>query len=93
LPKFDHFINWAGWIPEDISYEHLAYYLEKSKIYLHYGTADQFITDESVKGINEVIASNHLKITVSKFEGEHRIPNEELVDFLDRYVLPGATPS
>ena len=86
-PRFDYLINWAGWIPEDISFVHLLEYLNASQMHLHYGNEDHFITDETVSKITDVIKANHLDVTVSQFDGKHVIPKEELISFVSSNIL------
>lgn len=86
-PRFDYLINWAGWIPEDISYGHILEYLNASKLYLHYGNEDNFITEETVSKITDVISENQLEVAVSQFKGKHVIPKEELKAFVDSNIL------
>lgn len=81
-PRFNNLVNWAGWIPEDIVYLQLKNYLGGKKIFLHYGSEDEFITTKAMQGIQEVIEKNDLKVAISQFNGGHRIPNESLVEFI-----------
>lgn len=81
-PRYHTLINWAGWIPEDISYVHLKEYFSDKKNYLIYGDADEYITDDSRKGIDDVIRVNDLKFEIIRFEGSHRIPKDALSNFL-----------
>ncbi len=86
-PRFNNLINWAGWIPEDIGYLHLQDYLNGKNIFLHYGDADKFITEEQVKGMEIVIDKNKLDVATSVFSGKHHIPNEEIVRFINVEIL------
>jgi len=76
-PRVNTIINWAGWIPEDISY----------KIYLHYGKEDEFINDKTIGGINDVIKSNQLDVAITSWPGKHHIPKSELVNFFESKSL------
>lgn len=86
-PRFSDLTNWAGWIPEDISYLHLKDYLKKKSIYLHYGDDDKFITEEQVKGLMELISKNKLAVKSSVFKGKHHIPKDEIERFANEVVL------
>ena len=86
-PRVDALINWAGWIPEDIGYKHLRSYIGRIKLYLHYGTLDEFITEESFKKIQDVIDINQLDIHISTWAGKHHIPKEELTSFFEQHHL------
>jgi len=85
--RFDYFINWAGWIPEDISYAHVSELLNKASLYLHYGSEDHFITKDNITAITDVIAVNDLDVQVSTFVGGHVIPGEEMQRFVKKEIL------
>ena len=63
-PHFHNIINWAGWIPEDLSYHHMSSYLGDKNIYFHYGDGDHFITEASVTDITQVINTNDLNVRI-----------------------------
>ncbi len=86
-PRFDSFINWAGWIPEDLSYSHLHSYLQSKKVMLHYGSKDHFITKDTVNQITDVIHDQKLNVRISQFEGGHVIPKKELISFIQDHIL------
>lgn len=81
-PRYDVLVNWAGWIPEDISYLHLQAYFENKRHFLYYGDSDKYLTEEALIGIKEVIQINNLDIEIKQFEGEHKIPKQELSNFV-----------
>lgn len=87
-PLFHTMTNWAGWIPEDLSYLHLNSYFNDKAFFLHYGDVDHFITPQAVSEINRVIESNGLSIKISTFEGGHVIPKQELERYLRSHILP-----
>ena len=86
-PRFNTLTNWAGWIPEDISYLHLEDYLKGQSIYLHYGDSDKFITQEQVKSLQKLIDENRLTVASSIFKGKHHMPNEEIERFVNEVIL------
>ena len=86
-PHYDIAINWAGWIPEDISYRHLEEYLDDKQHHLWYGDEDHFITDEALGDIKKVIDDNNLSVRVEKFKGGHKIVRSEFQRFVDTYIL------
>ena len=73
-PHFDMFINWAGWVPEDISYRHLEAYFSNKKLLMVYGDQDEFITEEVVGKLKGLLSENQLKMEEFQFEGKHHIP-------------------
>jgi len=86
-PHYDIAINWAGWIPEDISYRHLENYLIDKQHHLWYGDEDHFITDETLEDIKKVIDDNKLSVRIEKFKGGHKIVRSEFQRFVDTYIL------
>ena len=86
-PHYDIAINWAGWIPEDISYRHLEEYLDDKQHHLWYGDEDHFITDEALGDIKKVIDDNNLSLRIEKFKGGHKIVRSEFQRFVDTYIL------
>lgn len=85
-PRYDILVNWAGYIPEDISYLHLQTYLSDKQNFMYYGDEDKYLTDQAMEGIKMVINKNKLDISIHKFDGEHKIPKNELMAFNERYV-------
>ena len=85
-PRFNVLINWAGWIPEDISYLHLEDYLADKKMYLRYGNSDQYMDAKMIKMLEDVIKKSRLQIDIDQFEGKHNIPSEEIQKFTNLYV-------
>ena len=83
-PRYDVAINWAGWVPEDIKFNHLSEYLHSKEHHLIFGNEDKFMTEERFQTLLEVIDKSDLKMIISRFEGGHRIPKEELKSLLNR---------
>lgn len=86
-PHFDIILNWAGWIPEDLSYLHLKNYLSKRQLHMLYGDNDQFITEEALSDIKSVINENDMEVNIHKYEGQHKIPKEVLKQFSQQHVV------
>ncbi len=86
-PRFTDLTNWAGWIPEDISYLHMENYLREKSIFLHYGDSDKFITEEQVEKLKDLISENKLNVASSVFKGKHHIPHDEIKRFVNKVVL------
>ena len=85
-PRYHVAVNWAGWIPEDISYTHLKTFLADKKHFLLYGDEDHFLTDSVVIGIKEIITLNELDIVIQKFKGDHRIVKSEFQIFFENHI-------
>ena len=79
--KFDYLVNWSGWIPEDISYRHLKEYLSEKKLFLFYGSQDEFLNKDVIDKLKELISQNELVVETKEFSGKHNIPPEVLKDF------------
>ena len=92
-PTFDVMINWAGWIPEDISYRHMENYLIDKKIHVVYGNGDQFITAEISDQMQQLIQQNRLKVKTTIFNGGHKIPKETLETFYEEEISSFAAGS
>jgi predicted esterase len=80
--RFNTLINWAGWVPEDISYLHLIDYLKDKKMFSHVGDSDEFMTEDVLNKLGRLLNDNQLNMITSKFNGTHRIPKEELMRYL-----------
>ena len=77
-PRFDVLINWAGWIPEDISYLHMADYLSAKNIFVCYGHKDEFLTENVISDLKKLMDKNNIEAQLFPYEGGHRIVREEL---------------
>lgn len=85
-PDFDVFINWAGWIPEDIDLKSLGPYLANKKLIYVYGKEDQYLSEERLALGMQIINKNELDIERITFEGPHRIDTLELEKIYARYI-------
>ncbi len=88
-PRYDMALNWAGWIPEDISYVHLKEYLSDKKHFFWYGNEDEFLTDGAMAGIKSVIKQNELSIEIHQFDGGHKLVRGEFLKFVNDHVEEG----
>ena len=85
-PDFDVFINWAGWIPEDIDLKSLNPYLANKKLIYVYGHQDQYLTEDRLRMGNQIIERNELDIEKITFDGPHRIDSLELEKIYKEYI-------
>jgi predicted esterase len=85
-PRYHFAINWAGWIPEDLSYIHLEDYLSDKKHHLWYGDTDKFLNESAIEDIRKVATDNKLKISIQQFKGDHKIPRPELQRLVDEVI-------
>jgi predicted esterase len=84
FPYFDVYINWAGWIPEDIDYSSSLDYLNSKKIFFLYGLEDSFLPQEKIAELNTFCQDNKLKVKFYHFDGKHRIKTDFLKSFLQK---------
>ncbi len=83
---FDAFIPYASWIPEEIDLKASRTDLNAIKTIFTYGREDQFISENTVAKIQDVITRNNLNLSITSFDGDHRIVKshlEELFEMLD----------
>jgi len=71
--KADALIGYSCWIPEDINLKESQTELSSLNSIYTYGNEDQFLTENRIDALMEVIAKNGLEITPQVFEGKHRI--------------------
>ena len=76
-PLFDHFINWAGWMPEDIDMEVVSESFMDKHIIV-FGEEDQYLTEDRIKMMNEYLAKAGMNPTFQKFKGKHEISRDAL---------------
>ena len=85
-PEFDVFINYAGWMPEDIDLCELKDYLSNKKLVFTYGSKDKYLTEERIGVFNEVVRKSGLSIEIYKTNVEHKIDRAVLEELYNRYV-------
>lgn len=78
-PEFDVFINYAGWIPEDVDLSGLGEYMIGKKLIFVYGRKDQYLTNDRVNALRGVIDDSRLDIEMVEVDGDHRI-NRDVID-------------
>ncbi len=85
-PEFDVFINYAGWMPEDIDLSELQDYLEDKKLIFTYGAKDKYLTEDRIAMFQEVLAKSKLNVEIYKTGGEHKVDRGVLADIHSRYI-------
>lgn len=86
-PEFDVFINYAGWMPEDIPLSKLKEYLADKTLIFTYGTNDEYLTEERIAAFMKVVDQSGLKIIIHKTDGEHKVDRQVLDDLYTMYIL------
>ena len=66
-------INWAGWIPEDIDLSDTMSHLENPIVHIAIGDQDQYLSDDRVAAMKEVVNRNNIPATYHTFEGKHQV--------------------
>lgn len=79
-PDFDVFINYAGWIPEDVDLSTLADYCKDKRLIFIYGKNDEYLTQDRISGLKEVVSKSRLNMEIKQIEGKHRIDSSVLTD-------------
>ncbi len=85
-PEFDVFIDYAGWIPEDIDLSCLQSYLRDKKLVFAYGTKDHYIKEDTIIGLNKVIDRSKLDIILEAHDGIHKVDRSVLQLLAEKYI-------
>ncbi len=71
---FDAFLNYAGWVPEDISFDpEYIKSINQKALHMVYGDKDPYLTDAREEQLQEVAAKHGLQLKYKMFQGEHKI--------------------
>lgn len=83
---FDLFLNYAGWVPEDIDFtpEQLSK-LSKKKLWMLYGDKDEYLTDDRITALENVLKKHKFDIHFRKFEGAHKVNGNAVQDAFNAY--------
>ncbi|MCB9232644.1 MAG: phospholipase [Bacteroidia bacterium] len=81
--KADNLVLWAGSIPSEFSAE-MAEKLFRMKLYIAYGSRDEYLNDENVKKQLDELGTIKPDFEVIKFEDGHRIPEDALAELVSR---------
>jgi len=86
-PDFDVFINYAGWMPEDIDLVELKDYLSDKKLVFTYGSNDKYLTDDRIELFHKVLEKSKLNVDIFKTDGEHKVDRSVLDDLFLKYII------
>ena len=81
----DHILAYSCWIPEDINLKEGKTDFSSFDMVYTYGVQDQFLTEENMKKVYEVIDRNELNFSMEAYEGDHRISREQLELVFNKY--------
>jgi len=79
-------INWSGWIPEDIDLSKSLDHLSNPKVHVVVGDQDQYLTEERMVAMKEVIANNQIPAIHHRFEGRHQVDRKLLESILQSII-------
>ncbi|MEM9546741.1 MAG: hypothetical protein AAGA77_12255 [Bacteroidota bacterium] len=85
-PDFDVFINYAGWMPEDIDLSSLKEYLMDKKLIFTYGSEDMYLTVDRIKAFQEVLDRSGLQVDILKTNVEHKVERDVLDQLCTQYL-------
>lgn len=85
-PDFDVFINYAGWMPEDIDLYSLKDYLSDKTLIFTYGSNDEYLTKDIIKAFKDVVKASGLNIIIHNMDGEHKVDRHVLNDLYRMYI-------
>jgi predicted esterase len=74
----DFLIPYSCWIPEDIDLKESATQLNKLKTFYTYGLQDQFLSEETISKVKDVVNKNELEIEFHPHQGDHRVSKKQL---------------
>lgn len=72
-PYYDVFVNWAGWVPEDIDYESCLDYFKSGKNYFVYGLDDPFLPQDKIQELEDFTKERNLPFRFFHFSGKHEL--------------------
>ena len=77
--KFDNLILWSGLFPPDIDLHKIKALAKSLKIYLVYGSDDEFLKSEDFNSSDTLLLNNEIPFQKIVFKGNHVIDYDALV--------------
>lgn len=84
--EFDEFVGYSTWIPEDIDFAESKSSFESKQIIYTIGKEDEYMTEERMAYLKEVVKKNGFDITYELYNGTHRISKEQLNNIFKKYL-------
>lgn len=78
LIEHDHLLAYSCWLPEDINLKESKSNLYSNLIHYTYGRQDQYLTQERMQALKDIVTSNDLFFQFSPYEGDHRVSRKQL---------------
>lgn len=82
----DLFIPYSCWVPEDIDLKASVTKLNDLKTVYTYGTEDQYLREDRVAAVKNIIHKNALNLKIHPYAGKHRIEKKHLQHLLETYI-------
>ncbi len=86
LIEANYLIAYSCWIPEDINLKNAKSNLNLINQIYTYGLQDEFLTEERIQAVNQIIEKNKLNIEREPYEGTHRIEKSQLAYLLKNFI-------
>jgi len=80
--NFERLVLWAGMLPPDMNFDAGSKLLEKKGVYLVYGKADPFLTDDRFAEMHTLAKQLNTEIKEITFEGGHDIDQSALLKLM-----------
>lgn len=83
-PHFHHFVDWAGWIPDELDYKPFTDYLSDKKMDLVWGKSDEFLTADRLEVFRQLSKEKGLTWHETSYKGTHKVEREVLKEVAER---------
>ena len=83
----DIIIGYSCWVPEDIDLKQSKTELNKRQLIYTYGIKDQYLSNDRVTALKEIVATNDLNLKIEPYDGDHRVDRKQLKHLYEAYVL------
>ena len=81
-PRVDHFLMWAGGLPDDISFRHRKEYFNAMDAHFFVGDQDPFFNQDIIEENKPLMDSIGLKPSIHFFSGTHIVDESTLKDWV-----------
>jgi predicted esterase len=81
-PHFHKLMLWGSLPPEDLNYSAQSEYLSTKELFLLYGTADPFLTEDHISIVKRIEEVHSVDFQEFPFDGGHEIPLELLAQYI-----------
>jgi predicted esterase len=81
-PRVDHFLMWAGGLPDDISFRHRKEYFNAMDAHFFVGDQDPFFNQDIIEENKPLMDSIGLKPSIHFFSGAHIVDESTLKDWV-----------